>query len=271
MMRPGAPLLMLALLVGTQASSQNPGASLPAFEVASINPSDPSGGRSTLLITPGGGLDGRNLTLKVLIERAYSLLDSQLSGGPAWIDSERFDIRAKAPATPRDESVPGDPAKLTVDQSKLFQDQFTARLQALLADRFQLKLHRETRDLPVYALVVAKRGLKIREAAGQGIRFELHKDELDAASMPIATLTRILAQRLGRPVLDQTGLTGAYTFKLQWTPHPPATPADSVVTLDSANPSLFTALEEQLGLKLESKRGPADVVVIERAERPSEN
>lgn len=241
------------------------------FEVASIKPSHPSSQGSALLITPGGGLDGRNLTLKTLIQRAYGLLDSQISGGPAWLNSERYDIQAKALRNARDESVPDDLSKLTPEQGKIFQGQFLERLRTLLTDRFQLKLRRETMELPVYALVVAKGGPKIRAAAGDKSGLQLRKNELDAKGMPIANLTRILSQRLGRSVLDETGLTGTYDFTLQWAPDPAPAPPDSVAAPELGGPSIFIAVEEQLGLKLESRRGPVEFFAIEHAERPSEN
>jgi bla regulator protein blaR1 len=241
------------------------------FEVASIKPSDPSGQGSALLITPGGGLNGRNLTLRTLIQRAYGLLDFQISDGPAWINSERYDIQAKALRNARDESVPNDLSKLTPEQGKIFQDQFLERLRTLLTDRFQVKFRRETKDLPVYALVVAKGGPKIHEATGGKSDLQLRKSQLDAKGVPIANLTRILSQRLGRSVLDATGLTGTYDFTLQWAPDPTPAAPDNVAAPELGGPSIFTAVEEQLGLKLESKRGPVDIFVIEHAERPSEN
>ncbi len=262
--------IFLAALTAAQSPSP-PGSSPPVFEVASIKPSDPSGQGSALLITPGGGLNGRNLTLKTLIQRAYGLLDFQISDGPAWINSERYDIQAKALRNARDESVPNDLSKLTPEQGKIFQDQFLERLRTLLTDRFQVKFRRETKDLPVYALVVAKGGPKIHEATGGKSDLQLRKNQLDAKGMPIANLTRILSQRLGRSVLDATSLTGTYDFTLQWAPDPTPAPPDSVAAPELGGPSIFTAVEEQLGLKLESKRGPVEIFVIEHAERPSGN
>jgi uncharacterized protein (TIGR03435 family) len=257
----------LATLVSALSLAQS--ADKLVFDVAAIKPSDPANQRSEYFATPGGGFSGRNLTLKVLIERAYDLQDFQVSGGGGWINSERYDIRAKALRNAQDESLPDDLTKMTPEQGKRFQDQFSARVRALLADRFGLKFRVETKDGPIYALVVAKRGAKIHEAQGVGRNLRLGKSELDAKSMPIAALARILSQRLGRPVLDETGLKREYDFTLQWTPDPSPDPLGNAGA--PAGPSLFTAVEEQLGLKLESRRGPLDTFVIEHAERPSEN
>lgn len=262
-------LYALAALVATHLLAQP--ADKLVFEVASIKPSDPAGQGSALLVTPGGGLNGRNLALKTLIQRAYGLLDFQVSGGPAWIHSEHYDIQAKALRNTRDESVPNDLIKLTPDQGKIFQDQFLERLRTLLADRFQLKFHRETKELPVYALAVAKGGPKIRETTGDKSGLQLRRNQLDAKGMPIANLTRILSQRLGRPVMDETGLAGTYDFTLEWAPDRGPDSPDSTVAPDPDGPSIFKAVEEQLGLKLESRRGPVEIFVIEHAERPSEN
>ncbi len=176
------------------------------FDVASIKPSNPSGRRSEYFALPGGGFSARNLTLKVLIERAYDLQDFQISGGPAWINSERYDIQAKALRTARDEALPNDLSKLTPEQGKIFQDQFSARVRTMLTDRFGLKFRVETKEGPIYALVAAKGGAKIREAQGAARTLRLGKNQLDARSMPVEALARILPQRLGRPVLGEAGL-----------------------------------------------------------------
>jgi uncharacterized protein (TIGR03435 family) len=171
-------------------------------------------------------------------------------------------------------------------------------LQALLQDRFKLTLHRETKELPVYSLVVAKNGPKLQEAKpaepdGNGIRgpdgrpavgghfVRMARGELNGHSLGMADIVRLLTQQLGRTVLDRTGLTGNYDFTLQWTPdegQPPGfkEPAGgqgigSSAPRDSSWPSIFTAIQEQLGLKLESQRGPVEILVIDHAERPSPN
>jgi|SRR5579863_2033945 len=257
--------LILLILVASQAAPQS-----LTFEVASIKPTDPSNQHREYFVTPGGGFSGRGLTLKILIARTYNLLDSQILGGADWINSERYDIQAKALRNAGDESVPNDLSKLTPEQAKILQDQFLERARALLADRFQLKFHREAKDLPVYKLVVAKGGPKIRQGTDTP-RVQLRRNQIDAKAQPLASLVGILTQRLGRPVLDETGLKGNYDFNLQWAPDPSPTPPNSVAAPDPGGPSIFTAIEEQLGLKLESKRGPVEIFIIDHAERPSEN
>ena len=170
-------------------------------------------------------------------------------------------------------------------------------MQMLLADRFKLKVHQETKELAIYALIVAKNGPKLHEAkpgdtypnglkgpdarSGAGMMFG-GREGLTAQGVPIANLVRHLSLQLGRTVIDKTGLAGKYDFTLKWTPDEirssmfkgpesgPPGPASTAFS-DSSGPSLFTALEEQLGLKLESQKGPVEIVVIDHVERPSEN
>lgn len=263
-------LLPFALLAVAQAAPQAPTEHHAVFEVVSIKPSDPANQRREYFMTPGGGFSGRGLTLRILIARTYNVLDAQISGGPAWMNSEPYDIQAKALRNASDESVPNDLSKLTPEQSKLFQDQFFERVRALLADRFQLEFHRETKELPVYALVVAKGGPKMHESTDRpGI--QLRRNQVDAKAQALGSLTGILSQRLGRPVLDETRLKGNYDFSLYWESDPSPAPPDSTVAPDASGPSIFTALEEQLGLKLESKKGPVEILVIDNAGKPSEN
>jgi uncharacterized protein (TIGR03435 family) len=171
--------------------------------------------------------------------------------------------------------------KLSQDQRWPAQQQM---LQSLLADRFQLTVHRETKELPIYTLVIAKGGPKLREAKpgdpGAGdMKGSQISGDLTAQAVPIATLVQSLTQMLGHPVSDKTELKGVYDFKLQFTPDdrlqpPSGAPPNFRFPLppaDSNAPSLFDALQEQLGLKLESGKGPAEVMVIDHVERPSEN
>jgi uncharacterized protein (TIGR03435 family) len=215
-----------------------------------------------------------------LITYAYQVRDFQISGGPDWVRSERFDIEAKEPDELREELQ-----KLPPEQRW---EKDYSLVQSMLADRFKLKVRQETRELPIYALVVAKSGPKL-EAAAPGVGIESHtrhflmgKDHLTADGSDMAYLAWALAQQLGRTVLDQTGLKGNFKLALHWTPDPGQPdlsrgPADATLAADtppasdSSGPSIFTALEEQLGLKLESTKGPVDVLVIDHIERPSEN
>jgi uncharacterized protein (TIGR03435 family) len=244
----------------------------PVFEVASVKPSKPDARGSSFNFTPGGGLTVQNGTLKGVIEAAYDVRDFQILGGPGWVASDRYDIFAKSLSG----DPPPQPANRQEDLRKTRQ-----RLQALLAERFQLKVHRETKELPVFALVVGKNGSKLTESAeapansGAGIRSGC--GQMTGTRTPMSILAVVLSRQLSRPVLERTGLSGKYDFQLGWTPDegpcpaPPdgATPAaaDSSPEL----PSLLGALQEQLGLKLEPTKGPVEIIVIDHAEKAAEN
>jgi uncharacterized protein (TIGR03435 family) len=196
------------------------------------------------------------------IAQAYRVQYGQISGA-AWLDTERFDIAAKIPAG-------------------VAMDQIPRMLQALLADRFKLQLHRENKKLPIYALVVDKNGLKLQKAESPGgvsAGFNPGRAHMSGRfSMP--QLADYLSHRLGRPVLDQTGLDGAYAIALEWVPDPTDEPGSAPVTPPAAGegtsvasgPSIFTALREQLGLTLAAMKGPVEILVIDHAEKvPTEN
>lgn len=260
-------------------------ATLPSFEVASIKPNKSAIRMTRFFFTPDG-LSATNVTLEALIQMSYRVQDFQISGGPKWANSEHYDIEAKV-----DSSAVEELKKLSFEQRRLM-------VQSLLADRFKLALHSETKELPVYALVIGKSGLKLQEAkpgdtypngihgpdghAGGAGLMHMQRGQLTAQALPMEELTQLLSQQLGRTVLDKTGLTGKYDFTLKWTPeeiHAPMSKGpegggqgpDSPSQPDSSGPSIFTAIQEQLGLKLESQKGPVEVLVIDRAETPSEN
>jgi uncharacterized protein (TIGR03435 family) len=253
-----------------------------AFEVASIRPADPDAPRAGLHITPGGGLNAINVNLTQLITFAYNIAcgkncDNFVSGGPAWIDSQRFDVHAKATQS----DAPGSSlsALSAVEQSAL-RDQIRQRLRTLLAERFQLLARRATKEMAVFNLVVSRNGHKLRESAGGesgGIRGE--RGAMIAENSQLHILTINLAAMLGRPVLDKTGLTSRYDFRLEWAPDSNGGTGKAAGYVDGqpassagfGGPSIFTAIQEQLGLKLESTRGPVDIIVIDRLEKPSEN
>jgi uncharacterized protein (TIGR03435 family) len=257
------------------------------FEVASVKPSATDDRRTMLQIQPGGGLRTSGSTLKMLLTFAYDVREFQVSGGPGWINTDRYDIVAKAERSAGAENPPDDPRKMTEEQRKTVGDQMRERLRALLADRFQLTLHRETKEQSVYALVVAKSGSKLQESQtseGTGPRgpmMRMGRGELSGQGVQLEMLTRTLSSQLGRTVVDRTGLKGNFDFKLTWTPDPgqSATPlgggpppgADAPPPPDPNGPSVFTALQEQLGLRLESQKGPVEMLVIDRVEKPSEN
>ena len=250
----------------------------PVFDVASIKPSDPLGHSMSIGVRPGGLYNAKGVTLKALIMNAYDVRPFQVSGGPGWVDTDRYDIIARANVTI---SQDDDPSKMTDAQRLQFRAQMQQRLQALLADRFQLKAHKETKELPIYVLMVAKGGAKIQESADKTSpggslsmrRGDSGRTEVTATTLPMESLVRTLSGQLGRNVLDKTGLTGKYDFKLSFAPdmgqQPPGS-GDDHAAADSG-PSIFTALQDQLGLKLDSKKGPVEVLVIDSVQKASEN
>lgn len=275
-----------------QSQPQNTAAPSPPYEyeAATIKPSKGFGPGSRIGVwAAADGFSAWFITLQQIISVAYGVERFQISGGPSWLPSERFDIEAKM-----DAATAGALKKLSQDQRVLAQQQM---LQALLADRFQLTVHRETNELTTYTLVIGKGGPKLQEAKpgdtypnahaapdgthlGAGSMWGGVLDgEVTAQAVPIAKLAQNLTQMLGHPVLDETELKGIYDFKLQFTPddrlQPPSGLAPStrlpVPPADSNAPSLFDALQEQLGLKLESGKGPVEVIVIDHAQRPSPN
>jgi bla regulator protein blaR1 len=248
---------------------------LPEFEAASIKPSPPD---SALKVdfAPGGKLFIRNATLRFLIKIAYDIGDDQLVGGPGWIGSKRFDLAA----TP-DRPLGGDPKNMAPDQILIFHKPVRLRLQRLLADRFQLELRRESTPMPIFALVLAKGGPKkltpTRSAGDPQLSAKSGNGLLNAVGVDMALLARFLSEgQTGRPVVDMTGLKDKYDFHLDWAPDaiqnsPPSDSAANPQSSDARGVSIFTALQQQLGLKLEARTAPADRLVIVRAALPSAN
>ena len=239
----------------------------PTFEAATvkINKSGSSGSHTDF---GHGRYSATNIALKNLMHySAYGVPEPRILGGPKWLDSERFDIEAKV-----DSSVVDQMRTLSPEQSKL---QRQAMFQQLLPDRFKLSVHWETRELPVYALVVAKNGPKLQVSTKPGSGTSSGNGLFTAEGMTLVeisqSLTQELATELGRVVIDKTGLAGRYDVTLKWTPETNGAPADNGTEDSSNGPSIFTALQEQLGLKLESTKGPVQVLVIDHIEMPSEN
>ena len=203
-----------------------------------------------------------NLSLKDLLQFAYDLPKSQILGGAPWLDSTMFDIDAKSGS-----SMDAELQALPSDQARRRKQ---LMVQALLADRCKLAAHEETRELPVYALVVAKGGPKFKPSETNGSTINTGRSRLHIAGSDdtIAILARELAQVLGRVVLNDTGLSGRYDLTLQWTP-------DDALNNGAPDPNLppgiFTAIQEQLGLKLDSIKGPVPVLLIDHVETPSAN
>jgi uncharacterized protein (TIGR03435 family) len=241
-------------------------ASAQSFEVVSIKPSDPAATGTRVGIVPGGIFEARNATLRGLIQQAYEVRDFQLSGGPGWMNTEKYDIEAKGNGPEVSEA---DLIKMTDEQRNQFQQQMLGKLRTMLADRFQLRVHRETKEMPVFALVVTKNGPKIVKSAddftprsGLSVRRNAGgKTELTGTQVPLAFLARQLSNQVGRPVVDKTGLKGTFDFKTAFAPD----------LGDSDGPSIFTALEEDLGLRLDPQRGPVEIVVIDAVAHPSAN
>lgn len=239
----------------------------PSFDVASLKP-----GVSNSRF--GVGVQGalfvaNNAPLSILVGFAYDVQLHQIFGGPKWMNTDRFTIEARAP-------IPGPPERM---------NRIRLMVQSLLEERFRLALHRETRTGQIYELAIAKGGPKLKETASPdptgrtGIFAAGRPGEMDGYDVGIAELVGILSQRLGSPVIDKTGLAGKYDFKLSFMPEPTQQdlalfgpqPPDAVPVPDSGLPSIFTAVQEQLGLKLEAARGPVEVLVIDRAEKPDPN
>jgi uncharacterized protein (TIGR03435 family) len=281
----------LSLLAAVVCSAQTPTPRLE-FEVASIKPSP--GGRGRFFGTDrGGDFNAKNMPLKAIIAEAYNVKQFQLYGVPGWLGSDAFDITAK-PQVDRNEK-PVSRATFEARWADLM-----LRLQTLLEDRCALKVHRETKELPVYTVTIAKGGLKLKPAdcveadfdhppgpptPGQALpcgNLRMGRDGLNATLNGYGItmedlLTRWLPQTLDRTVIDKTGYTGKFNLTVEWAPDTPMRPADGddptkpAPAPDSAGPSIFTALQEQLGLKLDATKGSVEVLVIDHVEKPSAN
>lgn len=212
-----------------------------------------STGRSGIEETPGL-IRIENLSLKAIIEAAYGVKDYQFSG-PGWLDSVAFDVTAKPPAG-------------------YSHPQLQPLLRGLLAERFKLAVHHESKETSGFSLLVAKGGPKFPEAAKPRDYFTVRPGLIQCSRVSTAELASAFARMLGRPVVDNTGLTAAYEVKLEWTPDTPTAPPSADSRNDSPEPplSLLSAISEQLGLRLRTARIPVDVVIVDHVERaPTEN
>ena len=237
----------------------------PSFEVASVKPADPKNRGMALDKLPGGRFIATNVSLRMLLKEAYGMRDFQVyfqaGAAPNWFDSARWDVSAKSERAASDQEM-------------------TEMLQSLLAQRFALKLRQEERELQVYVLTAAKNGTKLKEAEsgestiGVRIRGFGHLTGTKASMEQLAeTLSDVRLNgraMLDRPVLDRTGLKGVYDFTLAWTPD--LEPVDGAAAPATAGgPSIFTAVQEQLGLKLERQKAPLKVFIIDHVEKASQN
>ena len=250
----------------------------PTFEVVSIKPLTSNDQRTMMTVQPGGRFTMRNEPLHLLIRTAYQLQDDQIVGGPSWLNSDRFDIDAKAA------------------DDEAFLRRLGPMLQALLADRFDLMVHHDTKELPVFAVVLARTdgrlGPQLRPTECPDLEVDVKQlrpcvnlspglGRFTARGTPMKTFLEWLAPFVNRVVIDRSGLNGRYDINLEWTPdnlpqRAPGTPADQPlrlngITIDPNGPTIFTAIQEQLGLKLESTKGSVDVLVIDHVEHPTEN
>ncbi len=208
-------------------------------------------------VTPENGLRATGVTLRFLLQKACDVQDFQISGGPGWTRSERFDIYAKP-------GINSDPDGDSPASNELRAERFRERLIALLAERFQLNVRQEFKEGSTYILEQTRTGHKLNQTTGtNGIR--RNRGLITAENASIATLVNALSVTLQRPVLDKTGLQGNYAFRLEWAEEgAPGEPEDSGV-------SLFTAIQEQLGLRLQPGKGQIKFVFIDRAEEPVGN
>jgi uncharacterized protein (TIGR03435 family) len=270
-------------------SGSGDGHDLPKYDVSSVKPGTSEAGPALFRFTPDG-TSIQNLPLDFLLQQAFGVERDRILGAPSWVQSKRFDIEAKV--------APEDASKL----DKLKAEDRRAMLIPLLVERFNLKYHHETREMPMYVLTVAKGGTKLvaskPEPAGdkppsafggtppKGIdtrgRMMMNPGRIESQATSLDMLAHALASQIGRSVVDKSGLTGLYDFTLQWTPDNapapmqngpggPGGPAHVEAASDAPSVSVFTAIQEQLGLKLESEKDNVDVIVIDQIDLPSPN
>jgi uncharacterized protein (TIGR03435 family) len=246
--------------------AQSKAAEGPHFDVGSIKLNADGDYRVYSADNAGGRFSVTGITFRLLMRYGYDVQDFQIIGGPRWIGTDRWNVEAKA------DGVAG---RLPVEQQK-------HAIQALLADRFHLKVHFEKKKLvPAYALVVERGGAKFKDStAGTGFEVRLGRGHISLKKARLTALATQLTRQLGRQVVDKTNLTGEYDLALDWTPAAgessaipgqPGPPPEIQSDGDDLKPSIFTALQAQLGLRLQATKAPLDVLIIDRVERPSEN
>jgi uncharacterized protein (TIGR03435 family) len=240
-----------------------------SYDAVSIKPSAPGETASRFGPGPQGGIRSQNTAVMMLLTFAYDVRDYQFIGVPGWVRSERYDINF----TPdRPEGAPG-PGMSRQQLEGMFKRN-RQRMQAVLRDRFNLVLRAESHELPIYALSIARNGPKLTPAADpKAMHLSMSRGKITATAVDLKMLADSLSGMVGRFVANQTGLDAPYDFTLEWTPDSPAQPKQpgEPVEVNEPGPSIFTALTEQLGLKLESKKGSVPVFVIEKITKPTEN
>ena len=252
-------LIASAILTVECPVTAQPVAAVVEFEVASIKPNK-SNSNSMSIRLNRGIWRATNTTVKTLLINAYEVLPEQMIGAPSWVDSDRFDIEGRYE---EDASVdkPGG------------RNQNSRRLQGLLASRFQLQVHRETKEWQSYVLVVGKKGSKLTPAADGNSSMQSNNGHMEFKASDLENLAQNLASRLGRPVVNQTGIEGKFDFTVDYEPDDGRVPdkENPISGVETRRPSLFTAVQDQLGLKLESRKAPVEMLVVDRIERPSVN
>jgi uncharacterized protein (TIGR03435 family) len=238
---------------GSAALADGDTVKLPVYDVVSIK-EDKSGRSDWGIDTTNNRFSATNVSLKVLLQDAYGIKEDLISGVPGAVESARFTIEAK--------TVEAD----TDPKRKISNEQRRAMVLAFLVERFHLKAHTEIRTLPVYELIVLKDGPKFKQsvAGKEGSGSHRTSGELTVDNTSMKLFTSSLASLVHRTVIDKTGLEGNYDFSLKYSP-------DDISTPQADSPSLFTALQEQLGLKLQSAKGPVETLVVDSVEMPSEN
>jgi uncharacterized protein (TIGR03435 family) len=234
----------------------------PSYEVATIKPSRPDGHR--VVQVQGVRLFTANTSLVDLMMFAYGVHSLQITGGPGWMKTEKFDVLMQP-------NMPGRPSTV----------QMRSILRKLLADRFKMTFHHAQKELPVYSIVAAKGGPKLTPTAAESVAANtaaigFSKDAMVVSNATMAEFASLMQRyvALDRPIVDHTGISGKYDFKLSWTPDRSQFNGNPIwpITNDANSPpDLYTAIQEQLGLKLQPIKEPTDVLVIDSVERPSEN
>jgi uncharacterized protein (TIGR03435 family) len=255
------PAVFLALAAaGAQAPEPQNGAAAPVFDVTAIHLHEPQPHEhNSITSSPfDGHFLATNVSVMMLIHWAYEMPETRILGAPSWTRSSYFNVEAKA-----DPALDLQLRNMTADTGRHEKE---LMVQAMLADRFGLVTHMETRELPIYELVVGKKGANLGpvQPGGSSVRTSNGQIEVQAANS-VSVLAEELSKVVGRDVVDQTGITGRYDLKLLWTPD------DAVAAGADAPPPIYTALEEQLGLRLVSAKGPVKVLIVDRVSQPSAN
>ena len=263
------PSLTLVLLAATltsanaQTTQTAQPATHPAFDVASIRPHTPLPHERSHIWSSSsdGNFRTMNVSLKAIIQYAFDIPESRIIDAPAWTSSQPFDIEAKS-----DDAVAQRLHDLPSDQAKPIK---LAMIQSLLADRFGLKTHREQRQLPIYELVVARSGSKLTQSKSDGLTINHGPDHFNGQGITLPLIAQELSRDAGRVIIDKSGITGRFDIDLRW--QPDDAPPVRLNGEETSFPSLFTALQEQLGLHLEAAKGPVEVLVIDDVHPPSSN